>query len=120
GLEEEERRLRDSADRPQSEPYVSELDFHEHLVTLGGNRAIREQLADANHKLFLALRPTSHSVARRAHMLLSHREILELVITRDEDAAVALMKDHLVDSMNNSLSVLGLTLDSRPGVEVGR
>lgn len=117
-LDDEEVRIRESADRPQSEPYVSELDFHEHLVTLGRNQAIREQLADANHKLFLALRPTSHSAARRAHAVVSHREVLDKVRARDEDGAIALMIEHLADSMNNSLSVMGLSRDERGAVEV--
>lgn len=106
-LDEEEDRIRRSVE--QSEPYVSELDFHEQLVTLGGNQAIRDTLADANHKLFLALRPTSHSAARRTHAVIAHREVLDVVRARDEEGAVALMKDHLFDSMNNSLSVLGLS-----------
>lgn len=115
-LDEEEARIRQSAD--QSEPYVSELDFHEQLVTLGRNQAIREQLADANHKLFLALRPTTHSVERRIHAVVAHREVLDRVRARDEDGAIALMIDHLMDSMNNSLSVMGLTRDERGAVEV--
>lgn len=116
-LSEEEARLRESADRPQSAAYISELDFHQKFVDLGGNRAIREQLADANHKLFLALRPTSHSVERRIHALESHREVLDRVRARDEDGAVGLMKEHLLDSMNNSLSVLGLSAGPKGATE---
>lgn len=119
-LDEEEQRIHRSEDQPQSEPYVSELDFHQQLVALGANQAIRDQLADANHKLFLALRPTSHPAARRAHAVIAHREVLDRVRAREEHEAVALMREHLVDSMNNSLSVLGLSGDARDTEGHGR
>lgn len=105
----EEQRIRHSEGQPQSEPYVSELDFHQQLVALSGNQAIRDQLADANHKLFLALRPTNRTPTRMAHAVASHREVLERVRARDANGAVTLLTDHLLDSMNNSLSVMGLT-----------
>src|SRR5690606_26868857 len=54
--EENERILRHEADETSREPYAAELDFHQQLVALSGNQAIRDQLSDANHKLFLALR----------------------------------------------------------------
>lgn len=112
-LDEEEVRIGQSEERPQTEPYVSELDFHQQLAALGGNQAIRDQLADANHKLFLALRPTSHPASRRAHAVVAHREVLDRIRARQENEAVELMREHLVDSMNNSLSVLGLTEGAR-------
>ncbi len=107
-LDEEGDRLQHPQDRPQSEPYVSELDFHQQLVALSGNQVIRDQLADANDKLFLALRPTKRTTTRVAHALISHREVLDRVRARDADGAAALLAEHLLDSMNNSLSVMGL------------
>lgn len=91
-----------------SEPYASELDFHQQLVALSGNQAIRDQLADANHKLFLALRPTRRTQTRTEHAVSSHRRILDRVRARDADGSVQLLSEHLLDSMSNTLSVLGL------------
>lgn len=108
-VHEEERLRAHAADADASEPYASELDFHQHLVALSGNQLIVEQLADANHKLFLALRPTPRTETRKEHAIASHIRILDVVRTRDADAAVATLSEHLMDSMSNSLSVLGLT-----------
>jgi len=107
--EESERIRRHEADETLGEPYASELDFHQQLVALSGNQAIREQLADANHKLFLALRPTQRTDTRKEHAVASHLEVLDKVRARDADASVELLSVHLADSMSNSLSVLGLT-----------
>ncbi|KAA9153651.1 GntR family transcriptional regulator [Microbacterium lushaniae] len=106
------RHAADAAD--QREPYVSELDFHEQLVALSGNREIRDQLSHANHKLYLALRPTARTSTREEHAASAHREILERVLARDADGAVELLAAHLADSMSNSLSVLGLSDSSDP------
>lgn len=106
--EESERIRRHEADETASEPYASELDFHQQLVALSGNQVIRAQLSDANHKLFLALRPTKRTETRKEHAVASHMEILGKVRTRDADASVELLSAHLADSMSNSLSVLGL------------
>lgn len=107
--EESERIRRHETDQSTSEPYASELDFHQQLVALSGNQAIRDQLSDANHKLFLALRPTTRTDTRKEHAVASHLEILDRVRARDADAAVELLSVHLADSMSNSLSVLGLS-----------
>lgn len=108
-LVEERDRVRRHADSTDEEPYASELDFHKQLVALGGNLAISEQLSDANHKLFLALRPTHRSEMRKGHAVASHRGVLEHVRAREADAAVELLSAHLKDSMSNSLKVLGLS-----------
>lgn len=110
--EESERIRRHEADEKASEPYASELDFHQQLVALSGNQAIRDQLSDANHKLFLALRPTTRTDTRKEHAVASHMEILDRVRARDADASVELLSVHLADSMSNSLSVLGLSHDA--------
>lgn len=107
--EESDRIRRHEADETVSEPYASELDFHQQLVALSGNQAIRNQLSDANHKLFLALRPTKRTETRKEHAVASHVEILDRVRARDADASVELLSAHLADSMSNSLSVLGLS-----------
>lgn len=107
--EESDRVRRHEADEKASEPYASELDFHQHLVALSGNQAIRNQLSDANHKLFLALRPTQRTESRKEHAVASHVAILDTVRARDADASVDLLSVHLADSMTNSLSVLGLS-----------
>ena len=107
--EESERIRRHEADESASEPYASELDFHQQLVALSGNQVIRAQLADANHKLFLALRPTKRTETRKEHAVASHMELLDKVRARDSDASVELLSAHLTDSMTNSLSVLGLS-----------
>lgn len=107
---ENERIIRHAADDAgQSEPYASELDFHQQLVSLSGNQAIRDQLADANHKLFLALRPTTRTDLRKEHAVSSHLQILDRVVARDADGSVEALSEHLLDSMTNSLSVLGLS-----------
>lgn len=107
--EESERIRRHEADTSASEPYASELDFHQQLVALSGNQAIRAQLSDANHKLFLALRPTTRTETRKEHAVTSHVEILDRVRARDADASVELLSAHLADSMSNTLRVLGLS-----------
>lgn len=107
--DENERMRRHDADSAVAEPYASELDFHQQLVALSGNQAIRDQLADANHKLFLALRPTRRTETRKEHAVSSHLQILDRVRARDADGGVALLTEHLLDSMSNSLSVLGLS-----------
>jgi DNA-binding GntR family transcriptional regulator len=107
-LHEESERLKHLQDQPQAEPYVSELDFHQQLVALSGSRSICDELADANHKLFLALRRTKRSVTRMTHVITSHHDMLDRVRARDADGAHALLAEHLFDSMNNSLSVMGL------------
>lgn len=107
--EENERVLRHAADETATEPYASELDFHQQLVALSGNQAIRDQLADANHKLFLALRPTLRTETRKEHAISSHKQILDAVSARQADLGVELLSGHLLDSMSNSLSVLGLS-----------
>lgn len=107
--EERERMLRHEADESATEPYASELDFHQQLVALSGNQAIRDQLADANHKLFLALRPTARTETRKEHAAGSHAAILDRVQARDTDGADALLSEHLLDSLTNTLEVLGLT-----------
>lgn len=89
-------------------PYVAELDFHQRLSELGGNRLIQSQLLEANHKLYLALSPTHRSDIRKRHAVASHLEILAALRARDEDRCVDLLKDHLNDSMHNSLQVMGL------------
>lgn len=99
-------RLHESA--TEADPYAAELDFHRQLVALGGNAAINEQLADANHKLFLALRPTEHTERRREHVGASHLDVLDRVRARDAEGGVARLADHLWDSMSNTLAVLGL------------
>lgn len=118
--EERERIVRHEAGATAQEPYASELDFHQQLVALSGNQAIRDRLLDANHKLFLALRPTTRTATRKEHAVASHMEVLDKVRTRDADASVELLSAHLVDSMSNSLSVLGLTdEDDATSVEEG-
>lgn len=107
--EESNRIRRHEANATASEPYASELDFHQQLVALSGNQAIRAQLSDANHKLFLALRPTKRTEIRKEHAVASHVEILDKVRERDIDASVDMLSAHLADSMSNSLSVLGLS-----------
>jgi DNA-binding GntR family transcriptional regulator len=107
--EESDRIRRHESDAPSSEPYASELDFHQQLMALSGNQAIKDQLSDANHKLFLALRPTIRTDTRKEHAVASHMEILDRVRARDADAGVELLTMHLADSMTNSLSVLGLS-----------
>ena len=107
--EESDHIRRHEADETADEPYASELDFHQQLVALSGNQAIRDQLSDANHKLFLALRPTIRTDTRKEHAVASHMEILDTVRARDADASVELLSAHLADSMNNSLRVLGLS-----------
>ncbi|WP_336659849.1 GntR family transcriptional regulator [Leucobacter sp. USHLN153] len=107
-LKAEKARIRAHAAGEHSEPYVAELDFHQQLVALGANAAINEQLQDANHKLFLALRSTSRSERRREQSAADHAVILERVMARDVDGSVSLLTGHLMDSMSNSLSVLGL------------
>lgn len=107
---ENERIIRHAADETgQSEPYAAELDFHQQLVALSGNQAIRDQLSDANHKLFLALRPTTRTEVRKEHAVSSHLQILDRVLARDADGSVEKLTNHLLDSMTNSLSVLGLS-----------
>ncbi|MCF2570804.1 GntR family transcriptional regulator [Brevibacterium sp. UCMA 11754] len=108
-LVDEQDRVRRHAESADEEPYASELDFHQQLVALGGNHAISEQLSDANHRLFLALRPTHRTEIRKGHAVASHRDVLEHVRAREADAAVALLSTHLTDSMSNSLHVLGLS-----------
>ncbi|WP_308798330.1 GntR family transcriptional regulator [Agromyces silvae] len=108
-LAEESERIRHYEDQPQSEPYVAELDFHQQLVALSGNRAIQDQLADAIHKLYIALRPTRRTPTRMAHAVAAHLEVLDRVRQRDADGALALLTEHMRDSMDNSLSVMGLS-----------
>lgn len=96
-------------------PYASEIDFHQQLVALSENRAIQDQLADANHKLYLALRPTSRTVSRIQHAIEAHQRILTAVRQRDADASVELLSEHLLDSMTNSLEVLGFDPTHAPG-----
>ena len=111
GLAEEQRRVDSAAKGPTPQtagPYVAELDFHQQLVELSGNDLIRTQLLDANHKLYLALSPTHRSDVRKRHTVTSHLEILEALRDRHEDRCVDLLKDHLTDSMHNSLQVMGL------------
>lgn len=93
---------------PATGPYVAELDFHQRLAELGGNRLIQAQLLDANHKLYLALSPTHRSDIRKRHAVASHLEVLAALRVRDEDHCIDLLKDHLNDSMHNSLQVMGL------------
>lgn len=116
-LEQELERIRQHAASDQSEPYVAELDFHQQLMALGANAAIDEQLQDANHKLFLALRPTSRTPSRREHSVADHARLLDRVIARDVAVSVELLADHLTDSMDNSLTVLGLEGVSRDAAE---
>ena len=107
-LGDERERIRRHVESEPSEPYVAELDFHQRLVALGANSAIEDQLQDANHKLFLALRATPRTESRREHSAADHERILERVMARDTEGSVALLTEHLLDSMSNSLSVLGL------------
>lgn len=98
----------DEAEGQKGEPYVAELDFHQRLVQLSGNEAIQRELADANHKLFLALRPTQRTTNRKKHAVSVHLEILEEVQKRNVEESLELLSAHLSDSMSNSLNVLGL------------
>ncbi|MGO2520406.1 MAG: GntR family transcriptional regulator [Microbacterium sp.] len=91
-----------------SGPYVAELDFHQQLASLSGNKAIQEHLADINHKLYLALRSTTQTSSRKETTVNSHYIILDAVRARDVETSMALLTDHLNDSMRNSLQVMGL------------
>lgn len=103
-----------------SGPYVQELGFHEQLAVLSENEQIREQLQEANHKLYIALAPTMRSGMRTQHTAQQHLEIVGSLRARDAERATALLESHLKDSMLNSLEVLGLkeeteTNDKRKG-----
>lgn len=91
-----------------SGPYVAELDFHQQLSGLSGNKAIQEHLADTNHKLYLALRSTTQTSTRKVTAVSSHQSILEAVRARDVTGSMTLLTEHLNDSMRNSLHVMGL------------
>lgn len=105
-LEEFAQRVRDHAEG--SKAYVAEFDFHQHLVELGGNNLFRDELLEANHKLYLALTPTVRTEARKRESTISHREIVDALRARDVNHCIALLSGHLHDSMRNSLHVMGL------------
>lgn len=93
---------------PESEPYVAELDFHQRMVSLSGNSAIRAASLEVNRRLYLALTHTERSQTRREHSSSEHQDVLAAVCRRDTAAATALLEKHLETSLQNTLVVLGL------------
>lgn len=92
-----------------SGPYVSELDFHQRMVGLAGNETISAACLEANHRLYLALTHTQRSGTRKRHAGSEHLHVLAALRSRDTAAATKLLESHLEASLQNTLSVLGLS-----------
>lgn len=87
---------------------VAEFDFHRHLVKMTGNELFLSELNSANEKLFLALSQTKRTKDRQRHSATSHGEVAEALSKRKIDEGLDLLREHLRDSMRNSLVVMGL------------
>lgn len=95
--------------QPESGAYVAELDFHQRMVDLADNSAIRKSCLEANHRLYLALSTTKRTKDRAGHAAGEHVEIATALRSRNISAATTLMETHLEASMRNALTVLGLS-----------
>lgn len=86
--------------------YPESLDFHERLVALSGNPALRDAATEVHRQVSLA-RSRSGQVSGRAREALDeHRAVLDRIASGDADQAAALMADHLRASLRNALEVL--------------
>lgn len=86
--------------------YPEALDFHERLVALSGNSALRAAATEVHRQLSLA-RSRSGQVSERAREALDeHGAVLDQVARGDADKAADLMTLHLRSSLRNALEVL--------------
>ena len=86
--------------------YPETLDFHERLVALSGNAALRDAATEVHRQVSLA-RSRSGQISERAREALhEHRAVLDEVERGDADKAADLMTSHLRSSLRNALEVL--------------
>jgi DNA-binding GntR family transcriptional regulator len=75
--------------------YPLDLDFHERLVALAGNRNIEQYAREVRRQLHFALSRSSYQPERALSAYEEHLEILRAIEAGDPDRAGAAMRDHM-------------------------
>lgn len=86
------RELLDASDQAH---YPADLDFHERLVVIAGNRQLVQRSREVHHQLHVARSRSAYKPERARQAYVEHLEILRALEVGDPDLAERAMRAHL-------------------------
>ncbi|QWC84472.1 GntR family transcriptional regulator [Nocardioidaceae bacterium] len=86
--------------------YPSDRDFHRVLVQLSGSTALVEAAEATSARIRLARSRSASQPARAREAVAEHRDIVDALSAGDAEAAVRLLRRHLLNSLDNAIALI--------------